>query len=150
MAVSLRNLRILQIFAFGPIISFSDQEVIGLKILSLVSSNAVHWVKICFIVRVLLLQKWQTGGICIKIMLVTQSKIWKRFFPRNLVHFLNIVHWFNTSVYQHWNYAREAAKIIFWKNLFQILDWAIIDKTRETNKFPLHCSCAVAHIPIKK
>ena len=36
MAASLRNLKILQIFAFGPIISFSDQEVIGLKILSLV------------------------------------------------------------------------------------------------------------------
>ena len=63
MAVSLRNLKILQIFAFGAIISFSDQEVIGLKILSLVSSSAVHWVKICFIVRVQLLQKWQTGGI---------------------------------------------------------------------------------------
>ena len=63
MAVSLRNLKILQIFAFGAIISFSDQEVIGLKILSLVSSSAVHWVKICFIVRVLLLQKWQIGGI---------------------------------------------------------------------------------------
>jgi len=54
-----------KIFTFGPILSFSDQEVIGLKILSLVlvSSSAVHWVKICFIVRVLLLQKWQTGGI---------------------------------------------------------------------------------------
>ena len=43
MAVSLRNLRILQIFPLGPIISFSEQEVIGLKSLSLVSYSAVHW-----------------------------------------------------------------------------------------------------------
>ena len=42
MAVSLRNLRILQIFPLGPIISFSDQEVIGLKSLNLVSSSAVQ------------------------------------------------------------------------------------------------------------